>query len=103
MVLPYDDPVRQGVIDGALLQLLCHWRCESHAPGIIAYTEVLNVMVIAATALAVVPLVLSFFMPDWYLGDKQNAVDSADLAGERVEGAKSDGVDAREKTADVNV
>ncbi|KAI0731070.1 drug:h+ antiporter [Earliella scabrosa] len=84
MVLPYDDPVRQGVID--------------------AYTEVLNVMVIAATALAVVPLVLSFFMPDWYLGDKQNAVDSADLAGERVEDAKSstDGVDAaegREKTA----
>jgi len=27
---------------------------------------------------------ISFFVPDWYLGDQQDAVDNADLAGEKV-------------------
>ena len=43
----------------------------------------MKLMLIAATVLSVAPLVLSFFMPNWYLGDKQNAVDAADLKGER--------------------
>ena len=43
----------------------------------------MKVMLVAATALSVVPLVLAFFMPNWYLGDKQNAVDAMDLKGER--------------------
>ena len=41
-------------------------------------------MLIAATVLAVVPILLSLGMPNWYLGDRQNAVDAADLKGERV-------------------
>ncbi|TFY82635.1 hypothetical protein EWM64_g1384 [Hericium alpestre] len=32
-------------------------------------------MIIAATVLAAVPVVLAVFMPNWYLGDKQNAVE----------------------------
>lgn len=44
----------------------------------------MKIMLIAATALSVVPLLLSLFMPNWYLGDRQNAVDAADLKGERV-------------------
>ena len=43
----------------------------------------MKIMLIAATVLAVVPLVLACFMPNWYLGDRQNAVDAADLKGER--------------------
>ena len=43
----------------------------------------MKLMVVAATVLSVVPLALSLFMPDWYLGDKQNAVDAMDLKGER--------------------
>ena len=49
-----------------------------------AYSDVMKIMLIAATVLAVVPLVLACFMPNWYLGDRQNAVDAADLKGERV-------------------
>lgn len=41
-------------------------------------------LLIAATVLSVVPILLSLGMPNWYLGDKQNAVDAADLKGERV-------------------
>ncbi|TBU22782.1 drug:h+ antiporter [Dichomitus squalens] len=63
LALPYNDPTREGVID--------------------AYSDVMKLMLIAATVLAVVPLTLSFFVPNWYLGDKQNAVDAADLKGER--------------------
>ena len=49
-----------------------------------AYSDVMKLLLIAATVLSVVPLALAFFMPNWYLGDKQNAVDAADLKGERV-------------------
>ncbi|KAI0643963.1 drug:h+ antiporter [Trametes meyenii] len=57
MVLPFDDPTRQGVIA--------------------AYSDTMHIMVIAATVLAVVPMLLSLAMPDWYLGDAQNAVEGA--------------------------
>ncbi|PIL29490.1 MFS general substrate transporter [Ganoderma sinense ZZ0214-1] len=58
-----DDPVRVGVIG--------------------AYSDTMKVMLILAMALSVIPLVLSFFMPNWYLGDQQNAVEEADLLGRR--------------------
>ncbi|KAH9896440.1 drug:h+ antiporter [Cubamyces lactineus] len=63
MVLPFDDPTRQGVIA--------------------AYGDTMRVMLIVATVLAVVPMLLSLGMPDWYLGDRQNAVDGVDLKGEK--------------------
>ena len=64
MVLPFDDPTRQGVIA--------------------AYGDTMRVMLIVATVLAVVPMLLSLGMPDWFLGDHQNAVDGVDLKGEKV-------------------
>jgi len=45
----------------------------------------MKILTIAATVFAVVPFFLSFFVPDWYLGDQQNAVDNVDLAGEKVQ------------------
>lgn len=50
-----------------------------------AYDDVMYIMCVAATAFAVVPLVLSLFMPNWYLGDTQNAVEGVNLAGERTD------------------
>ncbi|KAI0793538.1 MFS general substrate transporter [Fomes fomentarius] len=52
---PMDDPVRQGVIN--------------------AYSDTMKRMLIIATVLSVIPLVLSLLMPNWYLGDQQNAVE----------------------------
>ena len=41
-------------------------------------------MLVLATALSVIPLVPSIFMPNWYLGDWQNAIEEAvDLVGRR--------------------
>lgn len=40
-------------------------------------------MTIAATVVAVLPPILALFLPDLYLGDKQNAVDDSDLGGEK--------------------
>ena len=40
-------------------------------------------MVIAGLVTSAVPIILSLFMPNWYLGDKQNAVDNADLKGDQ--------------------
>ncbi|KAI0635481.1 drug:h+ antiporter [Trametes polyzona] len=58
MALPFDDPVRVGVIG--------------------AYGDTMRVMVIAATVLAVVPMLIALGMPNWYLGDKQNAVEGTE-------------------------
>lgn len=61
----FNDPVRQGAI-----------RAYAHVNGHIA---------VAALLLAVVPLLATFFMPDFYLGKQQNAVTNTGLDGERVD------------------
>ena len=58
----------------------------------------MKLLLIAATVLSVPPLVLSLFMPNWYLGDKQNAVDAMDLKGERSHHGGT-GSDAGEKSS----
>ncbi|EEB93658.1 hypothetical protein MPER_07652 [Moniliophthora perniciosa FA553] len=69
--------------------------------GIIrAYGDVMRTMVITATAVAVVPLVLSLLMPDWYLGDTQNAVDHAGLEGAAVAGSPEPQEKASDKEAE---
>ena len=60
----YESPVRQGAI-----------RAYAYVNGHIATTTLL---------LAVVPLVATFFMPDFYLGKQQNAVTGTALDGEPV-------------------
>ena len=42
-------------------------------------------MVIAGLVTSAVPIILSLFMPNWYLGDAQNAVDGLDITGKKVE------------------
>ncbi|KAK7447416.1 hypothetical protein VKT23_014125 [Stygiomarasmius scandens] len=46
-----------------------------------AYSDVMHIMLIIATVVSVIPFLLSLFMPDWYLGDTQNAVDGEGLEG----------------------
>lgn len=46
-----------------------------------AYSDTMAIMVTVATALSVIPLGLSLLMPDWYLGDQQNAVEDMDAPG----------------------
>jgi len=60
---PLSSPTRQGVIA--------------------AYSETMKIMLIAATVLSIVPPLAAIFMPNYFLGDQQNAVDQADLTGER--------------------
>lgn len=42
----------------------------------------MKMMAIAATAIAVIPIILALFLPNWYLADTQNAIDKANLEGE---------------------
>lgn len=60
----FSDPIRQGAIR--------------------AYAQVNGHIVITSVALACVPLIASFFMPDYYLGKQQNAVTNTGLDGEQV-------------------
>ena len=43
----------------------------------------MKIMTVVATAVAVFPPIFALFLPDLYLGDKQNAVDDTDLDGEK--------------------
>lgn len=45
----------------------------------------MKIMVTVATILSVIPIFIALFMPNWYLGDKQNAVENVNLAGEIIE------------------
>ncbi|KAI6108759.1 major facilitator superfamily domain-containing protein, partial [Pisolithus croceorrhizus] len=61
--LPRGNPVREGVIQ--------------------AYDDTMKVMVIASIVASVLPMLLALGMPNWYLGDRQNAVDATDLDGRK--------------------
>ncbi|WWC89100.1 uncharacterized protein L201_004018 [Kwoniella dendrophila CBS 6074] len=60
----YNDPIRQGVIR--------------------AYTKTSGHIAICSICLASIPLIATFFMPDYYLGKQQNAITNKGLAGEDV-------------------
>lgn len=62
---PFNSPIRQGAI-----------RAYAYVNGHIAIT---------ALCLAVIPLLATFFMPDFYLGKQQNAVTNTGLDGEAVQ------------------
>ncbi|EIW85960.1 MFS general substrate transporter [Coniophora puteana RWD-64-598 SS2] len=58
---PRGDPIREGVI--------------------LAYDDTMKTMILIATVLSVIPILLAFIMPNWYLGDAQNAITETDLMG----------------------
>ncbi|TYJ53067.1 hypothetical protein B9479_006299 [Cryptococcus floricola] len=60
----FDDPVRQGCIR--------------------AYAVVNGHIAITALCLATIPLIATFYMPNFYLGKQQNAVTGTGLDGEKV-------------------
>lgn len=43
----------------------------------------MEMILIVATALSIVPCVAALFMPDYYLGDFQNAVEETTLEGDK--------------------
>lgn len=75
---PRGDPIREGVISGMKFSVQVK-------PGLIdsaAYSDVMHTMLIVATVIAIIPIFLSLGMPNWFLGDTQNAVVTVNLAGE---------------------
>lgn len=80
---PRGTPIREGVIQGTLFHPLFPVG-DSDEVSRTAYSETMKVMLIAATAISVLPIICSLFMPDYVLGDTQNAVEDVDLTGERV-------------------
>lgn len=75
---PADDPIRLGVITGKppTHSFNCGLMMDSTA-----YNDVMKIMTVVAIVFAIIPIILALFMPNWHLGDFQNAVDQKDLAG----------------------
>lgn len=83
---PRGDPIREGVIQGAKVDTKSRDSCpiDKSFTQFAAYDDTMKIMVISATVLSIIPVLLALLMPNWYLGDQQNAVDDANLAGEPV-------------------
>ncbi|KAI5118116.1 hypothetical protein M0805_003470 [Coniferiporia weirii] len=81
--LPQLSADERTALFGSITDVLKYPRGNAIREGVIAaYDSTMKTMVIAATALAVVPILLALWMPNWYLGDTQNAVDDAMLNDE---------------------
>ncbi|KAG8830512.1 hypothetical protein FRC17_004763 [Serendipita sp. 399] len=63
VALPPQDPIRTGVIQ--------------------AYSQVMKVLIIASLAIGLIPLLLAAIIPNWRLGDAQNAIDGLDITGRK--------------------
>jgi hypothetical protein len=63
---------------------LCATTSVSPTDAFSAYSEVMKLMLITATCLSIITPLAALMMPNYYLGDQQNAVDQAGLTGERM-------------------
>lgn len=45
----------------------------------------MKILCIVALVFAIPPFIFGFFMPAWYLGNQQNAIENVDLTGQKVE------------------
>jgi len=81
--LPFLDDATRTQLYGSLYAAAAYPRGHPIREGVIlSYDHTMKILCIAATAFAVPPLIFSLFMPNYYLGDTQNAVDETGLAGE---------------------
>jgi hypothetical protein len=64
-------------VQGSLQVCLCHRsNLEALLTSAVAYDDVMRRMIMAAIVFAILPLLLASRMPDWYLADKQTAVEA---------------------------
>ncbi|KAF5326806.1 hypothetical protein D9619_005122 [Psilocybe cf. subviscida] len=83
--LPFLSDADRAMLFGSIYGATQFLRGNPVREGVIlAYDDVMKILTIVATVFGAVPLVISFWMPNWYLGDQQNAVDNVGLSGERV-------------------
>ncbi|KAL5504446.1 hypothetical protein ACEPAH_8522 [Sanghuangporus vaninii] len=76
--LPQLSEAERKALFGSITDVLRYPRGDPIREGVIAaYDETMKGMVIIATILSVVPIILSLGMPNWYLGETQNAVDDS--------------------------
>ncbi|RXW16248.1 hypothetical protein EST38_g9606 [Candolleomyces aberdarensis] len=84
--LPFVDAATRAELFGSLYVVAAQPRGSPIREGVIlAYDEVMKWLCVAATIFAIPPLLISLFMPNWYLGDTQNAVEGVGLAGQVVD------------------
>ncbi|KAF8060651.1 drug:h+ antiporter [Lyophyllum atratum] len=84
--LPSVSEEDRALLFGSIVEAMKYERGTPIREGVIsAYDDVMKIMTIVATVIAVFPFLLAFLMPHWHLGDEQNAVENVDLKGERLD------------------
>jgi hypothetical protein len=80
---PIDDPVRIGVVQayGDTMRILIIVALVIGASPCLLYYVIRTDLIV----LGIVPIFLSLLMPDYHLGDAQNAIDGLDITGRKVE------------------
>ncbi|KIP10562.1 hypothetical protein PHLGIDRAFT_115319 [Phlebiopsis gigantea 11061_1 CR5-6] len=86
--LPDLPAANRTALFDSITSVTAYPRGSAVREGVIAaYDDTMKILVVAATVVSVVPVLFALFMPDYHLGDAQNAVDGATLTGEPVDSA----------------
>ncbi|KAK7020478.1 major facilitator superfamily domain-containing protein [Favolaschia claudopus] len=72
--LPFLSPSERDKLYGSLNEAASKPRGDPVREGVIsAYEDVMKIMVFAGIAVSILPILIALSMPNWYLGDEQNA------------------------------
>ena len=84
--LPQLNATARATLFGSITSVTAYPRGDPIREGVIAaYDDTMKILVITATVISVLPILFALIMPNYHLGDRQNAVDQTDLTGERVD------------------
>ncbi|KAJ7510037.1 major facilitator superfamily domain-containing protein [Mycena galericulata] len=77
--LPFLSPSEREVLFGSITEAAGRPRGDPVREGVIsAYSDVMKTMVVVAAAVSVLPILCALAMPNWHLGNAQNAVECTD-------------------------
>jgi len=83
--LPFLDEATRTQLFASLYTVAANPRGDPVREGVIrAYDAVMFKLVLAAFIFAIPPFILAFLVPNFYLGDHQNAVEGKDLTGKQL-------------------
>ncbi|KAJ6525618.1 drug:h+ antiporter [Mycena capillaripes] len=72
--LPFLSQPERDILFGSITETASKPRGNAVREGIIsAYSDVMQIMVLVATVVSVLQILIALTMPNWYLGDEQNA------------------------------
>lgn len=84
--LPGTTEEQRATLFGSIVSIVALDPSDPIRVGAVqAYSDTMKILIIASLAFGLIPIILASIMPNFYLGDAQNAIDGLGITGRRVE------------------